>query len=116
MRGRTRRRKGQRVALYFPGLEGLLELAQNDCPCPWLVCLWSAYTRHLSHVIESHPPGSRNVPCDIGKEQPVTLEFVATDYVRQGNHHLKDIVGRPQPPPKTAADSDMTVFRSTVPQ
>jgi hypothetical protein len=46
----------------------------------------------------------------------VNLEFVATDYVRHVKHHLKDIVGRPLSPPKTAADSDMTVLRSTIPQ
>lgn len=59
---------------------------------PWndIVSLWSAYNRHLATVIESlddtalghvwHSP-----------EGDVTLEFIATDYVRHLLHHLKQI-------------------------
>jgi hypothetical protein len=59
---------------------------------PWseIVTLWSAYNRHLATVIESldnaalahvwHAP-----------DGDLTLEFIATDYVRHLRHHLKQI-------------------------
>ena len=59
---------------------------------PWsqIITLWSAYNRHLATVIESlddaalahvwHSP-----------DGDVTLEFIATDYVRHLKHHLKQI-------------------------
>jgi hypothetical protein len=55
-----------------------------------IVTLWSAYNRHLATVIESlddaalehvwHSPSG-----------DVTLEFIATDYVRHLKHHLRQI-------------------------
>jgi DinB superfamily len=59
---------------------------------PWseIIILWSAYNRHLATVIESldeatlghlwHSPSG-----------DVTLEFIATDYVRHLRHHLSQI-------------------------
>jgi hypothetical protein len=59
---------------------------------PWaeIVTLWSAYNRHLASVIESldeatlghvwHSPSG-----------DITLEFIASDYVRHLKHHLTQI-------------------------
>jgi hypothetical protein len=59
---------------------------------PWveIITLWSAYNVHLVSVIESldestlghvwHSPGG-----------DITLEFIATDYVRHLKHHLAQI-------------------------
>jgi hypothetical protein len=59
---------------------------------PWaeIVTLWSAYNRHLATVIESidestlghvwHSPSG-----------DITLEFIASDYVRHLKHHLTQI-------------------------
>ena len=59
---------------------------------PWseIMTLWSAYNRHLAVVIASlnedalghvwHSP-----------DGDVTLEFIATDYVRHLEHHLRQI-------------------------
>ena len=37
---------------------------------------------HLSHVIGLIPEARRAVPCTIGSDAPVTLGFLAHDYVR----------------------------------
>jgi hypothetical protein len=59
-----------------------------------LVILWSAYNRHLSDVIERIPAESLSAPCNIGKEEPVQLEFVIRDYLRHLRHHLNQILGK----------------------
>jgi len=64
----------------------------DEAPWPSLVTLWSAYNLHLSHVIECIPEDAESSPCNIGKEGPVTLEFVVRDYLRHIQHHLKDIL------------------------
>jgi hypothetical protein len=50
-----------------------------------LVILWSAYNRHLSDVIERIPAESLSAPCNIGKEEPVQLEFVIRDSARRSD-------------------------------
>jgi hypothetical protein len=57
-----------------------------------LVFLWSAYNRHLIHVIESFPEDTRFAPCSIGKDEPVPLDYVVKDYLRHLQLHLKDIL------------------------
>lgn len=59
---------------------------------PWseILTLWSAYNRHLATVIESLDEAT------IGHvwhspDGDVTLEFIATDYVRHLTHHLRQI-------------------------
>jgi hypothetical protein len=60
---------------------------------PWadLVELWSAYNRHLAYLIAAIPEASRDVPCTIGDDPPVTLSHVALDYVGHLQHHLGQI-------------------------
>jgi len=57
-----------------------------------LVTLWSAYNRHLSDVIERIPTAAMSSPCNVGKEEPVTLEVVIRDYVRHLQHHVGQIL------------------------
>jgi hypothetical protein len=59
-----------------------------------LVELWSVYNRHLSNVIERIPPDARSASCNIGQEDPVTLEFVVKDYLRHLRHHLNEILAK----------------------
>ncbi|MFB3787266.1 MAG: DinB family protein [bacterium] len=59
-----------------------------------LIILWSAYNRHLSDLIERIPDDALSSPCNIGKDDPVTLEFLAQDYLRHMRHHLNQILGR----------------------
>ncbi len=61
-----------------------------------LVELFVQYNLHLCRVIDVLPQEVLNNPCNIGKETPVTLEFVITDYLRHLGHHLDGIL---KPPP-----------------
>jgi len=56
-----------------------------------LVDLWTRYNRYLAHVITHLPEAKLGVPCRIGADDPVPLEFLATDYVRHLLHHLEQI-------------------------
>jgi DinB superfamily len=56
-----------------------------------LVDLWDAYNRHLAHVIKQIPEERRNVPCTVEDAAPVTLGFLATDYVVHLRHHLAQL-------------------------
>lgn len=64
----------------------------NERPWPSLIALWSAYNNHLGHVIECIPDDAKSNPCNIGKEEPVPLDFVVKDYLRHLQHHLKSIL------------------------
>lgn len=61
---------------------------------PWndLVELWHSYNRHLAHVIAGIPESRRSVPVEIGADPPVTLSWVAMDYVGHIQHHLRQIL------------------------
>jgi hypothetical protein len=58
---------------------------------PWgdLVTLWTAYNRHLAHVIASTPDAAaaRAALSPDGSGQ-VTIAFLMEDYVRHLRHHL----------------------------
>ncbi len=64
----------------------------NESEWEALVKLWSAYNRHLSDIIERIPEEAMSSPCNIGKEEAVTLEFVVKDYLRHLRHHLNQIL------------------------
>ncbi|MCJ7539189.1 MAG: DinB family protein [Desulfobacterales bacterium] len=84
-----------KVAVQFPTYdqdEWVRIQRYNEMSWSFLVTLWSAYNNHLSHIIECIPGYAESSPCNIGKEEPVTLEFVVRDYLRHLQHHLKDIL------------------------
>jgi hypothetical protein len=56
-----------------------------------LVSLWRAYNQFLVHVIEHLPKSQLGIACRIGAEPPVTLAYLATDYVDHLEHHLGQI-------------------------
>jgi hypothetical protein len=56
-----------------------------------LVELWSAYNRHLAHVIAHLPDDARNTVCRIEPYPPATLGFIAADYVDHLWHHLSQL-------------------------
>jgi len=56
-----------------------------------LVHLWRLYNLHLLHVAEAIPDDRLKSLCFIGEDEPVTLEFLVTDYVRHMKHHLDQI-------------------------
>jgi len=67
--------------------------AQDYANEPWdnLVQLWKSYNLHLYHVGTKIPSERLNSICFIGTDEPVTLEFLFTDYVRHVRHHLEQI-------------------------
>ena len=58
---------------------------------PLLLSLWSSYNRFLAHVIAHLPESKLQTACHIGDDAPVTLEFLATDYVAHLKHHLQQM-------------------------
>lgn len=64
----------------------------NEANWSGLVELFSQYNLHLCRVIDSLPLEALNNPCNIGKENPVTLEFVIEDYLRHLRHHVEQIL------------------------
>ena len=63
----------------------------QDAPWTTLVELWTSYNRYLAHVIAHLPAGKLDVLCHIGAVEPMTLGFVAEDYLHHLNHHLAQI-------------------------
>lgn len=86
-------------SLDFPGYnqDGCVEV-QAVVEADWqtLVALWASYNRYLAHVVAHLPAAQLEVPCRIGSNEPVTLEWLAQDYVRHLVHHL-DQMGLPAP-------------------
>jgi hypothetical protein len=64
---------------------------------PWddIITLWRTYNRHLARVIARIPEERRGVVCTIGSNPPVTLAFVASDYVRHLRQHLAQVNALP---------------------
>jgi len=83
------------VAVQFPTYdqdEWVRIQQYNETPWSSLVALWSAYNNHLSRVIECIPRDAESSPCNIGKEEPVPLDYVIKDYLRHLRHHLEKIL------------------------
>lgn len=60
----------------------------------WKVMIeaWEGFNRHLLHVISQIPEDKRANLCSLDGKEPVTLEFLARDYVRHMAHHLSQIL------------------------
>jgi len=89
-------RAQQGGALVFPAYAQQHWVAcQHYEACSWegLVNFWHAYNHHLAHVITYIPEDMRGVQCLIGTDPPVTLVFLAQDYVLHLRHHLTQIQG-----------------------
>ncbi len=83
------------ASLEFPAYDsdGFVAVQSFDSfPAATLLDLWSSYNFLLAHVLEHFPVSSLQVSCKIGSDEPVTLEFLANDYVRHLKHHLKQIL------------------------
>jgi hypothetical protein len=91
-------RAQQGSALEFPGYlqdDWIAAQHYNDRSWSELTQLWESYNRHVAHVIAHIPEDRRDVSCKIGANPPVTLVFVAQDYVRHLRHHLEQVGCRP---------------------
>ena len=81
-------------SLDFPGYDqdgNIRVQAPQEADWKLLVSLWAAYNRYLAHVIARLPAAKLETVCRIGSGEPVTLGFLATDYVRHLLHHLKQV-------------------------
>ena len=79
--------------LRFPGYEQNEWVARNHyASSAWadLVTLWSAYNRHLAHVLEHLPPAALGHVWDSGDHRH-TLEYIAADYLVHMRHHLEQM-------------------------
>jgi hypothetical protein len=85
-------------SLEFPGYDqnGWSRVqAAEEADWSLLVALWANYNRYLAHVIAHLPAAKLEVPIRIGQDEPVTLRFVAEDYLRHMVHHLGQIGAAP---------------------
>ncbi len=81
-------------SLEFPGYDqdGFVRVqAVESVLWPILVALWSSYNLYLAHVIAHLPADKLEAPCQIGEDDPVTLRFLAEDYLTHLLHHLSQI-------------------------
>ena len=80
--------------LRFPGYQQDGWIAtQNYTASDWplLVDLWRAYNLHLADVIERIPAAHLKIACTLDEREPVTLQFLAEDYVTHLEHHVQDM-------------------------
>lgn len=84
-------------SLDFPGYDQeKLVLLQNPNLASWelVIELWSAYNRYLAHVLQQISASCSDVQCSIGGRSPVSLLWLAADYVEHLKHHLNQILGQ----------------------
>ena len=87
-------RAAQQSSLDFPGYDqegNVRAQVPEEADWPLLVSLWAAYNRYLAHVVARLPASKLETVCRIGSGKPVTLSFIATDYLTHLVHHLKQI-------------------------
>lgn len=81
-------------SLDFPGYDqdgNVRVQAPQEADWLLLISLWAAYNRYLAHIIARLPASKLETSIRIGSGEPVTLSFVATDYLTHLVHHLKQI-------------------------
>jgi DinB family protein len=87
-------RAALQASLDFPGYDqdGCVRVqAVEEADWTLLVSLWAGYNRYLAHVIAHLPDSKLETLCRIGLDEPVTLRFLADDYLRHLLHHLGQI-------------------------
>ena len=86
-------------ALDFPAYdqnEWAQMQAADHVDWPLLVELWASYNRYLAHVIARMPAAKLDAPVRIGPNEPITLKFLAEDYLRHMVHHLEQVGAAPK--------------------
>jgi hypothetical protein len=81
-------------SLDFPGYDqdGCVRVqVVQSAPWPLLITLWANYNLYLAHVIAHLPTDKLEAQCQIGDHEPVTLKFLAEDYLTHLLHHLGQI-------------------------
>ncbi|MFC5446747.1 DinB family protein [Paenibacillus aestuarii] len=62
-------------------------------PLGEVLMLWTALNKQIVRTIANLPEAKRDVPCEIGLEQPVTLEWLMRDYLDHLEHHVRQMLG-----------------------
>jgi len=86
-------------SLDFPGYDqdGFVRVqAVQEANWTQLVSLWAEYNRYLAHVVAHLPASKLQTLCRIGSNEPVTLQFLAEDYLQHLLHHLRQIGAAPE--------------------
>lgn len=65
--------------------------APQDADWLLLISLWAGYNRYLAHIIARLPESRLETVCRIGAGKPVSLSFVAEDYLTHLLHHLRQV-------------------------
>ena len=81
-------------ALEFPGYDqagNVRVQAVQEADWLLLVSLWASYNRYLAHILAQLPEDKLETVCRIGRGEPVTLRFLAEDYLAHLLHHLRQI-------------------------
>ena len=66
--------------------------AYNDRNWTEVIELWKYYNLHLAEIIKRIPDNKLNRICRIGDHEPVTLGFIAEDYLRHLKHHIGKLI------------------------
>jgi hypothetical protein len=71
-------------------------LAHGYQEMPWLtiVPLWLQYNALLAVVLARIPDEKLQTLCYVGSGAPVTLKYLAEDYVVHARHHIDHLLGR----------------------
>lgn len=88
-------RAQQTDELIFPGYDQWSWVGAGgyaERPWPALVSLWGELNAQVAHVIARIPPERLDTRCRIGDGPPVSLEFIARDYVKHLRHHLEQVL------------------------
>lgn len=83
-------------SLEFPAYdqEGNVRIqAPQEADWLLLVSLWASYNRYLAHIISRLPASKLETVCHIGTGKPLTLGYLAEDYLTHLLHHLRQIGG-----------------------
>ena len=84
----------QQDSLDFPAYDqdgNIRVQAPQEAEWSLLVTLWMSYNRYLAHIIARLPGSKLETVCRIGAGKPVTLGFVAEDYLTHLLHHLRQV-------------------------
>ncbi|MBI4893040.1 MAG: DinB family protein [Acidobacteria bacterium] len=81
--------------LVFPNYEQMAMVQVQhyaEADWTWLVEHWWSLNRHIVMILGSAPPERAAAPCTVGSNSPVTLEYLAQDYVAHMEHHLRQLL------------------------
>jgi hypothetical protein len=57
-----------------------------------IIDMWASANRHMCAVLDRLTEEDLKNPCNIGRDAPVSLGFVAEDYLRHLNMHLEQVL------------------------